>query len=331
MKKVSLFTLVILLGAISTGCYMVKDIPKEKIATYPSIADLYYDKYGAHATIEAVPGQPLKLSLKLERDLTSRAEDFILTTGRYCKAIEGTLQSEAIKKEYPTFICTDPRDSKRVFFVTRCRIIKAPRVAVDSSEKGLMEIWVDQNNTPTNAGKSTEKRDWEGKTDVEELSKIAAALSRERKFSEAQAVFTRIIELEPTNAVAYVRRGHMYRMDKQHSLTGKDSAEMEKHNDEMRALAVADYKKAAELDAKNVDAWYWLGVMYAVEGDSLSGDWVNQNLRNYPKAVEAYNQTIAAWEKVIALNPDYVAQVYSSRPLKELIEQVRARKEKFSK
>lgn len=325
MKRVSLLALVILLGFMTTGCYMVKDIPKEKIGTYPSISDLYYAKYGAYGKLESKPGEPFKLSLTIHRDATSRAEDFMFVTGEYCSAIGGKLQSSGNKST-----CARSTDPNKVLFVTKIKVTKAHRIAGDISEKGLMEIWVDQNNAPINASKSTGKRDWEGKTDVEELSKIAAALSREHKFSEAQAVFTRIIELEPANAVAYVRRGHMYRMDRQHSVLGKDSAEMEKHTDETRVLALADYKKAAELDAKNVDAWYWLGVMYAVEGDNLSGDWVNQNLRNYPKAVVAYDQALAAWTKAIELNADYVTQVYSNKPLQELIEQTRARKEKFS-
>lgn len=141
MRKISLrLTLVIVLGVLS-GCYMVKNIPKEKIGTYPSITDLYFDKYGAHGKLESAPGEPFKLSLTIYRDTRERAEDFLFTTGEYCNAIGGKLQSSGNE-----FTCSRSTDPNEVLFVTRCKVTKAFRTAGDSSEKALMEIWVTQNN-----------------------------------------------------------------------------------------------------------------------------------------------------------------------------------------
>jgi len=69
------------------------------------------------------------------------------------------------------------------------------------------------------------------------------------RYHEAIDVFTKGIEKNPNYAMLYRHRGHRY----------ISIREFEK--------AVADLKKAADLDRKNFDIWYHLGLAFYLKGD----------------------------------------------------------------
>lgn len=145
MKKVSLLALVILLGAMATGCSTVKKITIEKTVTYPDVAEMYYDMYGARGKFESRPGEPFKLSLMVYSDLKFKAEEFTGQTVLYCGAIGGT-----IEQKQQTFTCYSKSDPKRVLFVSSCKIEVYPQMG-SSSTQAKMTIMVHQNNRPDKA------------------------------------------------------------------------------------------------------------------------------------------------------------------------------------
>ena len=106
--------------------------------------------------------------------------------------------------------------------------------------------------------------------------------------------FTKAIDLDPKNAVAYCNRGMAYQ--------GKNRIDE----------AIADFSKAIGHDPNNIEAYKSRGLAYYCRGlvyganKSLKGDH-NKAITDYPKVMDDLNKAIDDLKKAIDLNPKDVA------------------------
>jgi tetratricopeptide (TPR) repeat protein len=130
---------------------------------------------------------------------------------------------------------------------------------------------------------------------AKEANKSGEASFAAGDYASAILSFTKAIDLDPKNAVAYCNRGMAYQ--------GK--AQIDE--------AIADYTKAIGLDPNNAEAykrrgvayWYCRGIAYGIQ-KSLKGDH-NKAITDYPKAKDDLNKAIDDLNKAIDLNPKDVA------------------------
>ncbi len=144
-------------------------------------------------------------------------------------------------------------------------------------------------------------------TPIDRLFQQGNAAQEAGKYSEAEAIWRRILEIEPKNAVAYYNLGnalyHQKKLDE----------------------AIAAYEKAIQLNPKNADIYYNLGIALRNQGK------LNEAIAKYQKAIQldpkdanAYNglgnvlrnqgklnEAITAYQKVIQLDPTY-AHAYNN-------------------
>ncbi|MCL2381887.1 MAG: tetratricopeptide repeat protein [Treponema sp.] len=100
---------------------------------------------------------------------------------------------------------------------------------------------------------------------IDELLLEALSAHNKNQFSEAVAIYTRILEMKPVDAVRsliYKHRGMAYFA--------------RSHYEE----AIADFCQSLELDPKSYKAAYYQGIVYSVLG-------------RYPQAVDAFNKSLA--------------------------------------
>lgn len=133
------------------------------------------------------------------------------------------------------------------------------------------------------------------------------------KDAEALANLDKAIEKTPNSAILWLVRGNIY--DKMANPKGKDASGKEvekdkpKNFDELMGKAETNYKKCAELDPKNSDAFYNLGALYNNWGGVETrrcDDLVKQAAKLKEceaRANDRFNKAIPALEKALEFNP----------------------------
>ncbi len=146
---------------------------------------------------------------------------------------------------------------------------------------------------------------------------LAQLLTREGKFDEALADYSKTIELEPSNSVNYFKRAIVYVVKGEYDLAIADfskSIELEPSNSVnyfKRAivyvvkgeydLAETDLRKAIELSPRYIDAFYLRANVYRVKGEyDLAIADLTRAIELSPKYVDAYNDK--AW--ILATSTD---------------------------
>src|SRR4030095_184240 len=83
---------------------------------------------------------------------------------------------------------------------------------------------------------------------IELIIALGRAQATVWRYRDAIATFSRGIEMYPADAMLYRHRGHRYITTRQFD------------------KALADMKRSSELNAKNFDIWYHLGLAYYLKG-----------------------------------------------------------------
>ena len=125
-------------------------------------------------------------------------------------------------------------------------------------------------------------------------------------YNRAMESIKNIIDLDKVNAQAYFMRGWVFKE------TG----------DTLRA--VEDYKKAIEYKSDYEDAFEELGNLYAIKGDALAVDYYKSTININPKNINAmYNlglfyqehgatqQALDMYQRVLKINPSYTNAIYA--------------------
>jgi tetratricopeptide (TPR) repeat protein len=107
---------------------------------------------------------------------------------------------------------------------------------------------------------------------IDNLIALGLAQASVWRYHDAIDTYTRGIELAPQNAMLYRHRGHRYISTRQFR------------------KATADLEKAAQLNAKDFDIWYHLGLSYYLQGD-------------FKRAIPAYENCLAVVDEQMKKDP----------------------------
>ena len=127
----------------------------------------------------------------------------------------------------------------------------------------------------------------------EDYNDLGLAAYEDGNYDEAIEYYTKAIELEPKNAIAYNYRGLAYFQ------TGLWFV-----NREPFYKAIPDYTKAIELNPKYVDAYYNRGVAYNQLFHCYSKVFPDEDLL-WGKDFEKYNKALVDLDRVLELDPMY--------------------------
>ena len=176
---------------------------------------------------------------------------------------------------------------------------------------------------------------------IEELFQQGNAAQEAENYSQAEAIYRRIIQLEPNNAEAYYKL--CYVLDDQNKLDDavaacRKSIALNSNNAETYYLlgyvlhrqgkleeAIAAYRQAIQLDPKSAAAYNGLGIALSDQGkleEAIAA--YRQAIQLDPKYAPAYNnlgnalsyqgkleEAIAAYGQAIQLDPKYATAYYN--------------------
>jgi tetratricopeptide (TPR) repeat protein len=136
-----------------------------------------------------------------------------------------------------------------------------------------------------------------------------------------------LIKESPNNAVLYLVKGNIYdNLANPKDAKGKD-LEAPKNYDELIVKAETNYKKAVELDPKNMEALTSLGILY----NNWAGNWqkrcddlIKQATKQKEceaKSTDLFNKAIAAFEKILEKEPGNRSIMIPLRKLYMLVNQ----------
>lgn len=161
---------------------------------------------------------------------------------------------------------------------------QAMRSGADAPDARIqLGIYLAEAGSPADAARLLSPLQTEASPDLDGLNGLGIALGHLGRQTDALAVFDRILQLDPDNAIAYQNRGIVYLERENFSAAREALAQALRHDpDLVRALnamgvvelksgnpgaAIADWKRVVEIDSRQYDTLFNLGVTLLDMGD----------------------------------------------------------------